>query len=327
MRLNSKIFVAGHTGLVGSALIRALDKQGYRNLILKTKAQLDLTDSLSTTSFLLQEKPDFVFVCAARVGGIMENKTYPAQFIYDNLRIATNIIHGSYQAKVAKLLYLGSSCIYPRQSPQPMHEQYFMTGPLEPTNESYAISKIAGIKMCQAYNQQYGTNFICVMPTNIYGPHDNFNLASSHVLPALLRKFIEATINNYPTVTVWGTGQARREFIFVDDIAEALIFMMKNYNSNEIINIGTGEDISIANLAHLIKSIVGYSGQIIFDSSKPDGMPRKRLDVSRLHQLGFTHRVSLSDGIKITHDWYLTQLPSGLPAISQRRTHVRSASA
>jgi GDP-L-fucose synthase len=310
MRLNAKIFVAGHTGLVGSALVRALDKRGYRNLILKTKQQLDLTDTLATQDFFSYEKPDFVFMCAARVGGIMANKNFPANFIYENLRISENVIHSAYTSRVSKLLFMGSACVYPRLCPQPMHEQYFMTRPLEPTNEAYAISKIAAIKLCQSYNQQYGTNFISVMPNNIYGPHDNFDLHSSHVVPALLHKFIDAVSNHSPSVTIWGTGQARREFIFVDDIADALIFLMQNYSSSEIINVGTGEDISIANLAHLIADIVGFSGDLIFDSTKPDGMPRRLLDVSRLHELGFFHRTILSEGIKATYDWYLTQAHS-----------------
>lgn len=312
MRLNAKIYVAGHTGLVGSALVRALDKRGFRNLVLKTKDQLELTDTTATQAFFLRERPDFVFVCAARVGGIMDNVSHPAQFIHDNLRISINLIHAAYLAHVRKLIYLGSSCIYPRLCPQPMHEQYFMTGPLEPTNSAYAIAKIAGINMCQSYNQQYGTNFISVIPTNTYGPHDNFNPATSHVLPSLLRNLIDATNNQTPSVTVWGTGRPRREFIFVDDLADALIFLMDHYQGSDIINLGTGEDISIAELATTIKDLVGFTGQIQFDAAKPDGMLRKRLDVTRLHQLGFIHRVSLASGIKITYDWYLTQMSSSL---------------
>ena len=323
MLLSSKIYVAGHTGLVGSALIRALDRQGYRNLIFQPQSQLNLTDEHATNEFFDQTRPDFVFVAAARVGGIMANKTYPAQFIHDNLRIATNVIHAAYKYKTTKLLYLGSSCIYPRQSPQPINEESFMTGPLEPTNEAYAISKIAGIKMCQAYNAQYKTNFISAMPTNIYGPNDNFDPDNAHVLPALLRRFIEATQQNKPSVTIWGTGKPKREFIYVEDIAEALLFLMKNYNDSEIINVGTGEDSSILELAQMIKEITGYKGKITFDTSKPDGMPRKWLNVSRLHKLGFKHKTELSEGIQKTHEWYLTQTPNAIHKHDKLRANVR----
>lgn len=322
MLLSSKIYVAGHGGLVGSALVRALDKRGYRNLILPSRAQLDLTDEHATNKFFEQNSLDYVFVAAARVGGIMENKTRPAEFIHDNLRIATNIIHAAYKLNVTKLLYLGSSCIYPRRAPQPMNEQYFMTGPLEPTNEAYAISKIAGIKMCQAYNAQYKTNFISIMPTNIYGPNDNFDPDSAHVLPALLRKFIEAKQQNQPSVTIWGTGKPKREFIYVEDISEALVFLMQNYNSGEIINVGTGHDVSIAELAQMIKEIVNYKGSINFDTTKPDGMPRKWLDVSRLQQLGFKHKTELPEGIRKAHEWYLTQNPSVIREHDKQRAEA-----
>ncbi|MFH1233853.1 MAG: GDP-L-fucose synthase [Patescibacteria group bacterium] len=304
MQKNSKIYVAGHLGLVGSAITKKLKSFGYNNLILKTHAGLDLLDQKAVTDFFNKEKPEFVFLCAAKVGGILANSTYPAQFIYENLQIQNNIIHQSYLNNVKKLLFLGSSCIYPRLCPQPIKEEYLLSGYLEPTNEAYAIAKIAGIKMCQSYNKQYGANFISVMPTNLYGPNDNFDLNNSHVLPALIRKIHEGKINNSPTAIVWGTGMPKREFLFVDDLADACVFLMNNYDKKEIINIGAGVDITIKELAELIKKIVGYKGKINWDSTKPDGILKKLLDVSKLNLLGWHYKISLEQGIKITYEWY-----------------------
>ena len=304
MDLSSKIYVAGHKGLVGSAIVRALEKQGYDNLILRTHSELDLLDQKSTADFFKKEKPEYVFLAAAKVGGIMANRTYPADFIYQNLQIQNNIIHHSYLNGVKKLLFLGSSCIYPRLARQPIKEEYLLTEALETTNESYAIAKIAGIKMCQAYNKQYGTDFISVMPTNLYGPNDNFDPETSHVLPALIRKFHEAKINNQTEVVVWGTGAPKREFLYVDDLADACIFLMNNYDNSEIINIGTDEDISIKELAEMIKEITGFTGEINWDASKPNGTPRKLLDVGKLHNLGWKHQINLPDGILSVYEWY-----------------------
>ncbi|MEK7557929.1 MAG: GDP-L-fucose synthase [Patescibacteria group bacterium] len=308
MKKNSKIYVAGHAGLVGSAIIRTLEANGYNNLILKTHQELDLLNQQAVTIFFTQEKPEYVFLCAAKVGGILANSTYPAQFIYENLQIQNNIIHQSYLNKVQKLLFLGSSCIYPRECPQPMKEEYLLTGSLEPTNEPYAIAKIAGIKMCQSYNKQYGTNFISVMPTNLYGPNDNFDLSNSHVLPALIRKFHEAKINKQNKVEIWGTGVAKREFLYVDDLADACIFLMNNYDDSEIVNIGTGKDKTIKELSELIKKIINYKGKINWDTTKPDGTPRKLLDVSKLHKLNWRHKINLEQGIKMTYEWYKSNI-------------------
>jgi len=291
-------------GLVGSAIVRALKKQGYDNLILRTHSELDLLDQKATADFFKKEKPEYVFLAAAKVGGIMANKTYPADFIYQNLQIQNNIIHHSYLNGVKKLLFLGSSCIYPKLARQPIREEHLLTGELEPTNEPYAVAKIAGIKMCQTYNRQYGTNFISVMPTNLYGPNDNFDLENSHVLPAMIRKFHEAKISNQNEVVVWGTGAARREFLHVDDLADACVFLMNNYDNSEVINIGTGEDVSIKELAEMIKKITGFTGEIVWDASKPDGTPRKLLDVSRLHNLGWKHQINLPNGILSTYEFY-----------------------
>jgi GDP-L-fucose synthase len=279
MQKNSKIYIAGHNGLVGSAIKRNLEKQGFENLIYKNREELDLTDEKAVQNFFKKEKPEYVFLAAAKVGGIVANRDYPADFIYQNLEIQNNIIYQAYKNKVRKLLFLGSSCIYPRECPQPIKEEYLLTGELEKTNEAYAIAKIAGIKMCQSFNKQHGTKFISVMPTNLYGPNDNFDLKTSHVLPALIRKFHEAKIENESQVEMWGTGKAKREFLHVDDLAEACVFLMDNYEDDEIINIGTGEDLSIADLADTIKRVVGYQGEIVYDISKPDGTPRKLLDV------------------------------------------------
>jgi GDP-L-fucose synthase len=310
MNKSSKIYVAGHRGLVGSAILKKLESEGYTNLVVRTSKELDLTRQAEVEAFFKKEKPEYVFLAAAKVGGILANNTYPADFIYDNIMIQTNIIHASYQNNVRKLLFLGSSCIYPKHAPQPMREEYLLTGVLEPTNEPYAIAKIAGIKMCQSYNRQYATNFISVMPTNLYGPFDNFDLETSHVLPALIRKFHEAKAATQQAkaqprpVVLWGTGRPRREFLFIEDLADACVFLMKRYDGSEIVNIGVGEDISIAELAALIKEIVGYEGDIICDTSKPDGTPRKLLDVSRLHSLGWKAKTGLREGIARTYEWY-----------------------
>jgi len=304
MQKNSKIYVAGHRGLVGSAIVRELEAQGYTNIIKKTRAELDLMDQKATEDFFKNEKPEYVFCAAAKVGGIWANKTQKADFIYQNLEVQNNLIHSAYKSGVKKLLFLGSSCIYPRNCPQPIKEEYLLTGPLEETNNAYAIAKIAGIIMCQSYNQQYGTNFISVMPTNLYGINDNFDLESAHVLPSLLRKFHEAKIENKPSVEVWGTGSAMREFLYVDDLASAVIFLMNNYDGSEIVNIGTGEDCTIKELAEMIKEVVGYQGEIYWNTEKPDGTPRKLLDVSRLTKLGWRYKTDFKTGLKKTYEWY-----------------------
>ncbi len=304
MNQKEKIYIAGHRGLVGSALLRHLDKLGFRQVLTRTKAELDLTDSVAVAQFFKAEKPDYVFLAAAKVGGIMANKQYPADFIYENLQIQNNIIHQSYLSGVKKLLFLGSSCIYPKLAPQPIKEEYLLTGPLEETNDAYAIAKIAGIKMCQSYRKQHNCDFISVMPTNLYGPNDNFDLETSHVLPALIRRFHEAKQNHLNQVTLWGTGTPRREFIHVDDLARACLFLMENYSDSTPMNIGTGEDISILELAKMTSAIVGYEGQIVFDSNKPDGTPRKLLDVTKLSNLGFKAEMGLEDGIRMTYEWF-----------------------
>jgi GDP-L-fucose synthase len=305
MQKDSKIFVAGYRGLVGSALVRNLRSQGYNNLILHTHGELDLCDGLAVKEFFETEKPEYVFLAAAKVGGIWANSHYPADFIYSNLSIQVNIIHNAYLTGVKKLLFLGSSCIYPKFAPQPMKEDYLLTGQLEPTNEPYAVAKIAGIKMCESYNKQFGTNYISVMPTNLYGINDNFDLENSHVLPALLRKFHEAKINNSQEMVVWGSGTPRREFMYVDDLADACVFLMNNYDDSELINIGVGTDISIRELAILMKEITGYNGEIVFDSSKPDGMAQKLLDVGKLNGLGWRAKTGLAEGIEATYKWYV----------------------
>ncbi len=312
MEKDSKIFVAGHTGLVGSALIRRLEGEDYTNLITRTHSELELTRKSEVESFFKSKKPEYVFLAAAKVGGILANNTYPAEFIYSNLTIQTSVIHAAWKFGVKRLLFLGSSCIYPRDCPQPMKEEYLLTGPLESTNEPYAIAKIAGIKMCQAYNRQYGTKFLSVMPTNLYGPNDNFDLETSHVLPALIRKIHVAKTGRQDEVYMWGTGKVRREFMYVDDAADTCLFLMnlkdKTYDSlvNQdfpFINIGFGKDISILELAGLIRDIVGFTGDIICDPSKPDGTPRKLLDVPRLAALGWQPKISLQEGIRKTYDW------------------------
>lgn len=297
MNKNSKIYVAGHRGMVGSAIVRELEQQGFVNLVLKTSQELDLRDSQAVQEFFNVEKPEYVFLAAAKVGGIIANNTLKADFIYENLMIQNNVIHQSYRANVKKLMFLGSSCIYPKMAPQPLKEEYLLTGLLEPTNEPYAIAKIAGIKMCDAYRDQYGANFISVMPTNLYGPHDNYDLNNSHVLPAMIRKFITAKRNKDPEVVIWGTGTPLREFLYADDLANACVYLMQNYDQPGILNIGVGKDISILQLAELVQKIVGYEGAIVLDPSKPDGTPRKLMDVSKLHALGWDAKVTLEEGI------------------------------
>ncbi len=305
--LDSKIFVAGHNGLVGSAIVKNLQSKGYKNLVLRSRGELDLIDTQALNQFYAQEQPDIVIDAAAKVGGIHANNTYPAEFIYDNLVIQNNVINGAYQAGVKKLIFLGSSCIYPKMAPQPLKEEYLLTGPLEPTNEWYALAKIAGIKMCQAYRKQYGFDAISLMPTNLYGPGDNFDLQNSHVLPALIRKFHEAKIRGDNTVIIWGTGKPKREFMYVDDMAEATIFLMENYSGDQIVNVGVGHDVSIKELAELVKEKVGFVGKLEFDTSKPDGTPRKLLDVGFINELGWKAGTDLERGIAKTYEWYSQQ--------------------
>ena len=330
MESTARIYVAGHSGLVGSAIVRKLRSEGHSNLILMSHRELDFMRQAEVEAFFKAEKPEYVFLAAAKVGGILANNTYPAEFIYQNLLIESNVIHSAYSAEVKKLLFLGSSCIYPRECPQPMKEEYLLSGKLEPTNEPYAIAKIAGIKMCQSYNRQYGTRFFSVMPTNLYGPGDNFDLETSHVLPALIRKFHEAKVGGRPpmrkasadvkvrgkrsegaeSVTIWGTGAPRREFLHVDDLADACTFLMKHYDEGVIVNIGIGKDITIRELAELIKDVVGFKGSIQYDSSKPDGTPRKLLDVSRLRSMGWQPKIPFRKGIEMTYRWYTeNQMP------------------
>lgn len=306
MNKSARIYIAGHRGLVGSALVRSLRSEGYENIIVATRQQVNLLNQQAVSDFFVQEKPEYVFLAAAKVGGILANSTYPADFIYENLMIESNLIHQSWQHGVKKLLFLGSSCIYPKMAEQPINEDALLTGPLEPTNEAYAIAKIAGIKLCQAYNKQYGTQYISVMPTNLYGPHDNFDLESSHVLPALLRKFHEAKKQNLSRVTIWGTGRPVREFLYVDDLADACLFLMNTYNESKIVNIGTGIGVTIGQLAEEISTIVGYRGELTYDTSKPDGTPIKINDVSYLADLGWQAKTGLSEGIRKTYEWYLT---------------------
>jgi GDP-L-fucose synthase len=303
-----KIFVAGHKGLVGNALCRCLTKRGYQHIIVRSHSELDLLDPAAVNAFFQSERPDLVYLAAARVGGIYANSTYPVEFLLDNLKIQNNVIEAAWRYSVQKLLFLGSSCIYPKLAPQPLKEEYLLTSPLEPTNEPYAIAKIAGIKLCGAMNRQYGTNYISVMPTNLYGPNDNYHLENAHAIPMLLRRFHEAKLAGQSTVTVWGTGTPRREFMYVDDMADACIFLVENFAArdlNELINIGTGEDCTIQELAELIKKTIGYKGDIIFDPTKPDGTPRKLLDVSRLHKLQWKHKTSLEEGLRKTYEDFL----------------------
>ncbi len=298
MEKEAKIYVAGHRGMVGSAILRALYRQGYDNLLFRTSKDLDLRNQSAVNHFFQKERPDYVFLAAAKVGGILANNTYRADFIYENMMIQNNVIHAAYENKVSKLMFLGSSCIYPKLAPQPLKEDALLTGLLEPTNEPYAIAKIAGIKMCDAYRAQYGCRFISVMPTNLYGPNDNYDLQNSHVLPALIRKFLTAKKNNEPNVIMWGTGSPKREFLHADDLADACLFLMETFDEEGFVNIGTGEDLPIAELAQMVKNIVGYEGEIVNDTTKPDGTPRKLMDVSKLHNLGWKHQISLEDGIR-----------------------------
>lgn len=304
MKKNSKIYIAGHNGLVGGAIKRLLEKKGYSNLILRNRKELDLENEIMVKNFFIKEKPEYVFLCAARVGGIMDNNDRPAEFILSNLKIQNNIIDSAYHSGVTKLLFMGSSCIYPRLAKQPIKEEYFMTDSLEPTNKAYAIAKIAGITMCQSYRFQYGANFISVMPTNIYGPGDNFNLERSHVIPALINRFNDAKNNKLREIEIWGTGKAKREFLHCDDLAKATLFLMQKYNDPDIINIGVGNDISINNLAKKIKIITGYSGKIKWDNTKPDGTPRKLLDISKIKKLRWTAKIDLDTGLKETYAWF-----------------------
>ena len=308
MDKHSKIFVAGHRGLAGSAIMRELVRRGYTNIVTRTHAELELLDSGRVQDFFTLERPEYVFLAAARVGGILANKTYPADFFRENIVVQTNVMHYAHLSGVKKLLFLGSSCIYPKLAPQPIKEEYLMTGPLEETNSGYALAKIAGIEMCQAYRRQFGSNFIAIMPTNLYGPNDNFSPERGHVLPALLRRFHEAKLSEASNVVVWGTGTPKREFLHVDDLGSASVFLMERYDDSAIVNVGTGEDVSIKDLADTVKSTVGYRGEIVWDTSKPDGTPRKLLDVTRLHTLGWKHSIQLSAGIKDTYEWYVKNL-------------------
>jgi len=301
MEKDSKIYVAGHNGLVGSAIVRQLKEEGYKNLAYKSHNELELTDQNAVFKFFEVERPEYVFLAAAKVGGILSNNTYPAQFIYSNLQIQTSVIHACFNYNVKKLLFLGSSCIYPKFAPQPMSEDALLSGKLEPTNQAYAIAKIAGIIMCQSYNQEYNTNFISVMPTNLYGPKDHYDLYNSHVLPALIRKIHEAKKKKSEFVEIWGTGRVKREFLYVDDLAEACVFLINNYDDNEIINIGTGKDVSIKELAYIIKEVIGYEGDFRFDTSKPDGTPRKLLNVNKINSLGWKAKTELKAGIQLTY--------------------------
>ncbi|HRH34023.1 MAG TPA: GDP-L-fucose synthase [Catalimonadaceae bacterium] len=305
MNLDAKIYIAGHRGMVGSALVRALQSKGYTNLITRTSKELDLRNQAAVANFFESNKPEYVFLAAAKVGGIQANNIYRADFIYENLMIESNVIHQSWANGVKKLMFLGSSCIYPKMAPQPLKEEYLLTGLLEPTNEPYAIAKIAGIKMCESYRLQYGCDFISVMPTNLYGPNDNYDLNNSHVLPALLRKFHDAKVKGAKEVLVWGSGSPKREFLHADDLAEACLFLMESYSEPELINIGSGVDLSIKELAEMISAIVGFEGQIVWDSSKPDGTPRKLMDVSKLHSAGWHHKIELEDGIRSVYEQVL----------------------
>ena len=305
MNLDAKIYVAGHRGLVGSAIVRNLQAKGYKNIICRTHKELDLTNQEAVRRFFEDEKPEYVFLAAAKVGGIHANNTYPADFIYDNLMIQNNVIKAAHDFEVKKLLFLGSTCIYPKMAPQPIKEEYLLTGALEETNEAYAVAKIAGLEMCKFFKRQYGDNFISCMPTNLYGPNDNFDLKNSHVLPALIRKFHEAKVNNSEVVEVWGTGTPLREFLYVDDMADACVFLMENYDGEQHVNIGTGEEVSIRELAETVKKVVGFEGELVFNTDMPDGTPRKLTTVDKLHGLGWKHKVSLNEGIKLAYNWFL----------------------
>lgn len=305
MNKDSKIYVAGHRGLVGSAIVRGLKDKEFTNIIERTHSELDLINSDAVEKFFKTERPEYVFLAAAKVGGILANNTYPADFIYENLQIQNNVIGMAKKYEAKKLMFLGSSCIYPKMCPQPIKEEYLLSGYLEETNEAYALAKISGLKMCQFFNKQYGTNFISVMPTNLYGPHDNFHLKNSHVMPALIRRFHEAKINNTPEVVVWGSGKPLREFLYSEDMADACIYLMENYEGNDFFNIGTGKEITIKGLAEMIKKVIGYEGRLVFDSSKPDGTPRKLLDVKRLEEAGWTYKTEIREGIEKVYKWFV----------------------
>ncbi|HUI90800.1 MAG TPA: GDP-L-fucose synthase [Chitinivibrionales bacterium] len=308
MHPSSKIFIAGHRGLVGSAITRKLREKGFTNLLEKTHSELDLTNQHAVEIFFADEKPEYVFLAAAKVGGIHANSTYPAEFIFSNMQVQMNIINAAWKFKTKKLMFLGSSCIYPKYCPQPMKEEHLLSGYLEPTNEPYALAKIAGIIMCRSYNKQYGTDFISVMPTNLYGPNDNYHPLNSHVLPALIRRFHEAKVNNAPNVMIWGTGNPTREFLYSDDLADACIFLMEKYTGNEIINIGSGQEVTIRDLANVVRSVVGFKGTVDFDPTKPDGTPRKLLDCSKLHGLGWRHKTQLNEGVRLAYEDFLKML-------------------
>jgi GDP-L-fucose synthase len=310
MELSSRIYVAGHRGLAGSAIVRRLRTQGYKQLILRTRAEVDLLDSRAVYDFFRTEQPEYIFLAAAKVGGILANDTYPADFLRENLTIELNVFEAARRCRVKKLEFLGSSCIYPKMAPQPIKEEYLLTGPLEPTNEAYAIAKIAGIKLAQAYRQQHGLSAISLMPTNLYGPGDNFDLKSAHVLPALIRRFHDAKLQKVPEVVVWGTGSPRREFLHVDDLASAAVYLMQQYDEPSPVNVGVGDDLTIAELAEMVQTVVGYSGKVVFDPTKPDGTPRKLLDVSRLRALGWVAEIPLREGIEQTYNWYLANTGS-----------------
>ena len=312
MNQQDKIYIAGHRGMVGSAILRNLKNKGYDNFVLRTSGELDLRNQQQVQEFFAEEKPHYVFLAAAKVGGIQANNVYRADFLYENLMIQNNVIHQSYVQGVKKLQFLGSSCIYPKMAPQPLKEEYLLSGTLEPTNEPYAIAKIAGIKLCEAYRAQYGCHFISVMPTNLYGPNDNYDLNNSHVLPALIRKFHEAKEQNASSVEIWGTGNPKREFLHVDDLAEACVYLMDHYDEPELVNIGTGEDISIRDLALLIKDVVGFPGELTHDTSKPDGTPRKLMDVSKLHSYGWKHQIGLREGIASVYEQYQEEVATGM---------------
>ncbi|MBR3525480.1 MAG: GDP-L-fucose synthase [Lachnospiraceae bacterium] len=307
---NDKVYVAGHRGLVGSAIVRSLERHGYTNIIGRTHAEMDLTEQAAVRKFFASEKPDVVVLAAAKVGGINANNTAPAEFAYYNMQIQCNVIHCCHQYGVKKLLFLGSSCIYPRMAPQPIPESALLTGPLEETNEAYAIAKISGLEMCKFYKRQYGDDFISCMPTNLYGPRDNYELQGSHVLPAMIRKFHEAKISGAPSVELWGTGSPLREFLYVDDMADACVFLLENYDGEEHVNIGTGKELTIRELAELVKKTVGYEGEIVWNSSMPDGTPRKLCDVSKLHAMGFRHKIELEEGVKLAYDWFRENIDS-----------------
>jgi GDP-L-fucose synthase len=305
MHKSTKIYVAGHRGLVGSAIVRRLQSDGYTNLIMRTSRELDLREQTEVRRFFAEERPEYVILAAARVGGILANDSYPADFIYDNLMMEANVVDAAYRSGVKKMLALGSTCIYPKMAPQPLREDYLLTGPLEPTNEWYAVAKIAGIKLCQAYRRQYGCNFIAAMPTNLYGPGDNFDLEKSHVMPAMIRKFHEAKISGADSVTLWGSGKPKREFLHVDDMADACVYLLHHYDGEDIVNIGVGEDLEISELAEIVRTVVGFAGEIVYDASKPDGTPRKLVDAGRINRLGWRARIGLQTGIEQTYQWFL----------------------